>query len=152
MSDLEGKVLIGRPADIALRIEIFLLRLRPVLTAIGSNYCQKNDWELQELNAKKAFIQADLNFNVFLELSGGCGDKSGKVVKLSWEGARLSVIGKEVFFPHCRERLSSLLSADMELTQCLISRLLNRQTSALVRTKSRSVIIQFVRLLLVCFG
>ena len=37
------------------------------------------------------------------------------------------MIGNEAFFVHRRERLSSLLSADMELTQCLISWLLNRQ-------------------------
>ena len=36
------------------------------------------------------------------------------------------MIGKKEFFAHRRERLSSLLSADMELTQCLISRLLHQ--------------------------
>ena len=68
------------------------------------------------------------------------------------EGARLSVIGKEAFFAHRRERLSSLLSVDMELTQCLIARLLNQQISALGGTTSRSVINRFVHLLVVWFG
>ena len=62
------------------------------------------------------------------------------------QDARLNVIGKEEFFAHRRERLSSLLSADMELTQCLISRLLNQQISALGGTTSRSVINRFLRL------
>ena len=42
----------------------------------------KNDWELRQLDVKQAFIQADLDFNVFMKLPDGCGDKSGKVVKL----------------------------------------------------------------------
>ena len=41
----------------------------------------KNDWELRQLDVKQAFIQADLDFNVFMKLPDGCGDKSGKVVK-----------------------------------------------------------------------
>ena len=43
----------------------------------------KNDWELRQLDVKQAFIQADLDFNVFMKLPDGYGDKSGKVVKLS---------------------------------------------------------------------
>ena len=43
----------------------------------------KNDWELRQLDVKQAFIQADLDFNVFMKLPDGCGDKSGKVVKLN---------------------------------------------------------------------
>ena len=43
----------------------------------------KNDWELRRLDAKQAFIQADLDFNIFMKLPDGCGDKNGKVVKLN---------------------------------------------------------------------
>ena len=43
----------------------------------------KNDWELRQLDVKQAFIQADLDFNVFMKLPDGCGDKSDKVVKLN---------------------------------------------------------------------
>ena len=43
----------------------------------------KNDWELRQLDVKQAFIQGDLDFNVFMKLSGGCGDKSSKLVKLN---------------------------------------------------------------------
>ena len=41
----------------------------------------KNDWELRQLDVKQASIQADLDFNVSIQLPVGCGDKSGKVVK-----------------------------------------------------------------------
>ena len=43
----------------------------------------KNDWELRQLDVKEAFLQAGLDFNVFMKLPDGCGDKSGKVVKLN---------------------------------------------------------------------
>ena len=43
----------------------------------------KNDSELRQLDVKQAFIQADLDFNVFMKLPDGYGDKSGKVVKLN---------------------------------------------------------------------
>ena len=43
----------------------------------------KNDWELRQLDVKQAFIQADFDFNVFMKLPDGCGDKSGKVGKLN---------------------------------------------------------------------
>ena len=43
----------------------------------------KNDWELRQLDVKQAFIQADLDFNVFMKFPDSCGDKSGKVVKLN---------------------------------------------------------------------
>ena len=37
-----------------------------------------NDWELRKLDVKQAFIRTDLDFNVFMKLPHGCGDKSGK--------------------------------------------------------------------------
>ena len=43
----------------------------------------KNDWELRQLDVKQASIPADLDFNVFMKLPDGCGDKSGKIVKLN---------------------------------------------------------------------
>ena len=43
----------------------------------------KNNWGLRQLDVKQAFIQADLDFNVFMKLRDGCGGKSGKVVKLN---------------------------------------------------------------------
>lgn len=43
----------------------------------------ENNQELQELYVKQVFIQADLDLNVFMELPDGCGDKSGRVVKVN---------------------------------------------------------------------
>ena len=44
----------------------------------------KNDWELTQIDViRQACIQADLDFNAFMKLPDGCGDKSGKVVKLN---------------------------------------------------------------------
>ena len=43
----------------------------------------KNNWELRQLDVQQAFIQVDLDFNVFMKLPDGCGDKSDKVVKLN---------------------------------------------------------------------
>ena len=56
----------------------------------------KNDWELRPLDVKQAFILADLDFNVFMKLPGGCGDKSGKVVKLNTSvyGSKPTVAGQ----------------------------------------------------------
>ena len=40
-------------------------------------------WELRQLDVKQAFIQADLDYNVYMKLPDGCGDKSGEIVKLN---------------------------------------------------------------------
>ena len=50
-----------------------------LLVAIAVKYY----WELRQLDVKQAFIQTDLDFNVFMKLPDGCGDKSGKVVKIN---------------------------------------------------------------------
>ena len=42
----------------------------------------KNDWELRQLDVKQAFIQADLDFNAFINFLMA-GDKSSKEVKLN---------------------------------------------------------------------
>ena len=43
----------------------------------------KCDWELQQLDVNEAFIQVDLDYDVFMELPDGCGDKSDEIVKLN---------------------------------------------------------------------
>ena len=58
----------------------------------------KNDWELRQLDVKQAFIQADLDFNVFMKLPDGCGDKSGKVVKLNKSVYGLKQAGRRWVF------------------------------------------------------
>ena len=37
----------------------------------------KKYWELRQLDVKQAYIQADLDFNVFMKLVDGYGDKYG---------------------------------------------------------------------------
>ena len=41
------------------------------------------DWELRQLDVKQAFIQTDLDYDVYMKLPDGCGDKSGEIVKLN---------------------------------------------------------------------
>ena len=40
-------------------------------------------WELRQLDVKQAFIQADLDYDGYVKLPDGCGDKSGEIVKLN---------------------------------------------------------------------
>ena len=40
----------------------------------------ERDWELRQLDVKQAFIQADLDHDVYMKLPDGCGDKSGEIV------------------------------------------------------------------------
>ena len=43
----------------------------------------ERDWELRQLDVKQAFIQADFDYDVYMKLPDGCGDKSGEIVKLN---------------------------------------------------------------------
>ena len=38
----------------------------------------KLDWDLRHLDVDQAFIQAELNTEIFLRLPRGCGEMSGK--------------------------------------------------------------------------
>ena len=42
----------------------------------------ERDWELRQLDVKQYFIQADLDYDVYMKLPDVCGDKSGEIVKL----------------------------------------------------------------------
>ena len=50
-----------------------------LLSAIA---CERN-LDLCHFDVDQAFVQAELNEDVFLRLPGGCGDLSGKVVRLN---------------------------------------------------------------------
>ena len=43
----------------------------------------KLDWDLRHLDVDQAFIQAELDTEIFLRLPPGCGEMSGKVVLLN---------------------------------------------------------------------
>ena len=42
----------------------------------------QNDWPLYHFDAEQAFVQAKLDTDVYMKLPYGCGEKTGKVVKL----------------------------------------------------------------------
>ena len=75
----------------------------------------KNDWQLRQLDVKQAFIQADLDFNVFIKLPDGCGDKSGKVVKLN-----KSVYGLKQASRRWAMHLGDVIVRKMGMEQCKV--------------------------------
>ena len=42
----------------------------------------QNDWPLYHFDIKQAFVQAKLDTDVYMKPSYGCGERTGKVVKL----------------------------------------------------------------------
>ena len=73
----------------------------------------KSDWELRQLDVKQAFIQADLDFNVFMKLPGGCRDKSGKVMKL-----KKSVYGMKQAGRRWTMHLGDVIVCKIGMEQC----------------------------------
>ena len=73
----------------------------------------RNDWELRQLDLKQAFIQVDLDFNVFMKLPDGCEDKSGKVVKLN-----KSVYGLKQAGRRWAMHLDGVIVCKMRMKQC----------------------------------
>ncbi|CAN0364405.1 unnamed protein product, partial [Discosporangium mesarthrocarpum] len=51
--------------------------LRMVLTMAASK-----DWGIKHWNMKQAFMQADVEEDIYVRLCDGCGDLTGSVVKL----------------------------------------------------------------------
>ena len=43
----------------------------------------KFDWELLHLDVEQAFVQSELDHEVFMKLPQGCGSMSGKIVRLN---------------------------------------------------------------------
>ena len=43
----------------------------------------KFDWELLHLDIEQAFVQSELDHEVFMKLPQGCGSMSGKIVRLN---------------------------------------------------------------------
>ena len=42
----------------------------------------QNDWPLYHFDVKQTFVQAKLDTDVYMKLPYGCGERTGKVVKL----------------------------------------------------------------------
>ena len=43
----------------------------------------KFDWELLHLDIEQAFVQSELDHEVFMKLPQGCGSMSGKILRLN---------------------------------------------------------------------
>ena len=73
----------------------------------------ERDWELRELDVKQAFIQADLDYDVYMKLPDGCGDKSGEIVKLNKAGYGLKQARRQWLL-----RLTQVLVEKVGMEQC----------------------------------
>ena len=73
----------------------------------------ENNWQLRKVDVKQTFFQVDLDFNVFMKLLDGCGDKSGRVVKLN-----KSVYGLKQAGRRWAMRLGDVLVSKVEMEQC----------------------------------
>ena len=71
----------------------------------------ERDWELRQLDVKQAFIQANLDYDVYMTLPDSCGDKSGEIVKLNKAG--LKQAGRQWSL-----RLTQMLVEKVEMEQC----------------------------------
>ena len=71
------------------------------------------EWELRQLDVKQAFIQADLEYDVYMKLLDGCGDKSGKIVKLNKAVYGLKQAGRQWSL-----RLTQVLVDKVWVEQC----------------------------------
>ena len=62
------------------------------------------DWELLHLDIEQAFVQSELDHEVFMKLPQGCGSKSGKIVRLNKScmdfGRRLEHLTRAVSYTH----------------------------------------------------
>ena len=73
----------------------------------------ERDWELRQLDVKQAFIQADLDYDVYMKLPDGCGDKSGEIVKLNKAVYGLKQAGRQWSL-----RLTHVLVEKIGMEQC----------------------------------
>ena len=82
-----------------------------VKTVVG--VAAERDWELRQLDVKQAFIQADLDCDVYMKLPDGCGYKSGEFVKLS-----KAIYGLKQAERQWPLRLSQVLVVKVGIEQC----------------------------------
>ena len=75
----------------------------------------ERDWELRQLDVKQAFIQADLDYDVYMKLPDGCGDKSGEIVKLNKVVNGLKQAGRQWSL-----RLAQVLAEKAGMEQCKV--------------------------------
>ena len=55
----------------------------------------QNDWSLYHFGVKQAFVQAKLDTDFYMKLPYGCGERTGKVVKLNRALYRIKQAGRQ---------------------------------------------------------
>ena len=74
-------------------------RLRPPqpchLLKVALAIAVQNDWPLYHFNVKQAFVQAKLDTDVYMKLPYGCGERTGKVVKLDRALYGIKQVGRQ---------------------------------------------------------
>ena len=73
----------------------------------------ERDRGLRQLDVKQAFIQADLDYDVYMKLPIGCGDNSGEIVKLNKAVYGLKQAGRQWSL-----RLTQVHVEKVEMEQC----------------------------------
>ena len=73
----------------------------------------EHDWELRQLDVKQAFIQEDFDYDVYIKLPDGCGDKSGEIAKLNKAVYGLKQAGRQWSL-----RLTQVLVEKIGMEQC----------------------------------
>ncbi|CAM9776659.1 unnamed protein product [Discosporangium mesarthrocarpum] len=62
--------------------DVFAPTPSPAVLRMIFALASSRDWELKHWDVKQAFTQADMKQDIYVRLCNGCGDFSGKVVKL----------------------------------------------------------------------
>ncbi|CAN0494297.1 unnamed protein product, partial [Discosporangium mesarthrocarpum] len=62
--------------------DVFAPTPSPAILRMIFALATSKDWELKHWDVKQAFTQADVEEDIYVRLCDGCGDLSGKVVKL----------------------------------------------------------------------
>ena len=55
----------------------------------------QNDWSFYDFDDKQAFVQGKLDTDVYMKLPYGCGERTGKVVKLDRAPYRIKQAGRQ---------------------------------------------------------
>ena len=64
-------------------METYSPTLETLCVKTGVAAAVERDWELRQVDVKQAFVQADLDYDVYMKLPDGRGDKSGEIAKLN---------------------------------------------------------------------
>ena len=85
----------------------------PLLNRLVAAMACKLDWDLRHLDVEQAFIQSEVDTDIYLRLPPGCGSVSGKVVLFNKALYGVKQSGREWY-----QLLSTLVECGFE--QCLV--------------------------------